>query len=138
VQMKKKFSERLWMALNVIFDLNRKWEEDISATTPQETKQDTGTTDSYRAITEERITHIENLLHYLASRVDLLAKNQKEATELVTQQNSLFEEMLNSTADYVAPKAPEAKPMIGQTLPNLDSQRPPPAPEPPTKKHMLN
>lgn len=129
----RKLAERLWIAIFGEFP--------STTITPQENTENPANTmfeAEYRQNIISRITNIESLLHYLANRVDLLAKNQKESSDLITQQNSLFEEMLNSTADYVAPPAPEAKPMIGQNLPNLDSQRPPPAPEPPTKKHLLN
>lgn len=48
---------------------------------------------------EDKISKLEHLLHYLAARIEVLTENQKETSELVIQQSSLFEEALNVATD---------------------------------------
>ncbi|MFA6049924.1 MAG: hypothetical protein WC761_01885 [Candidatus Paceibacterota bacterium] len=48
---------------------------------------------------EDKFSKVEHLLHFLATRVEVLTQVQKETKESVVQQSSLFEEVLNATSD---------------------------------------
>lgn len=60
------------------------------------------TTDFNNQSLEDKFSKIEQLLHYLATRVEILAREQREMKEGQVKQNSNVEELLNSlsTANY--------------------------------------